>query len=90
MKGLGTCTPITRKTWLGDRTALGRRVPLMARAGVVYWVRKNNVRRPKRLLVQPQGDLRLLGHELVLDREIRRDFRESTSGSPAARQERLK
>ena len=54
------------------------------------WLRKSTVRRPKRLVVQPHADPRQLESVLVLDREIRRAFRELTSGSPAARQKRLK
>src|SRR5215468_5969725 len=54
------------------------------------WLRKSTVRRPKRLVVQAQANLGQLESVLVLDWEIRRAFRERTSGSAAARQERLK
>ena len=90
VKGLRTNTLITRTTWPSDYTALGRRVALPIRGSVAPWLCKDTVRRLKRLVVRPQADLRQLESVLVRDREIRRAFRESTSGSPAARQERLK
>src|SRR5262249_25954199 len=60
VKGLRTSTSITRTTWPSDHTAPGRRVALMTRASVAPGLCKDTVRRPKRLVVRPQADLRQL------------------------------
>ena len=88
--GLRTDTWITRTAWPSDQPALGRRVALLIRGSVAPGLCKDTVRRLKRLVVRPQADLRQLGPVPVREGETRRAFRESTSGSPAARQERLK
>ena len=90
MKGLRTNTWVTRTTWPSDQPALGRRVALTIGARVAPRLCKDTVRRPKRLVVRPQADLRQLGPVAVREGETRRAFRESTSGSPAARQEPMK
>jgi hypothetical protein len=65
-------------------------VALTIGARVAPWLCKDTARRPRRLVVRPPAELRRLESVPVREGEICRAFRESTSGSPAAGQERWK